>query len=431
MGSAAMRTVIWMWVLLGLVIYVFSILFCNELGHQFPNDAAMQEWWGTVTRSSFTLYTVLTLEGWVDVARYLWDTSPVMVALLIVFISLTTYAIINVVVAVIVQRVVDEAISRKEDHLKRLDTELQERTQALVDVFNAADVNNDGSLSKEEWLEALERNGSAHIRRIFRLMDLDVGDLSVLFEEIDLNQNNRLSVHDFVQGVMQLRGSARARRLFEFHCDFSRHKHDFAQYTRSMDEMLAIQESMLLQQQQMLLQQQQVLADQSLVLRGVQDGFEKLIQKISPGANSSKLSMFEKSSATGSASVKSSLYSRSTSSTIPSHRQSEVSFYQSSEDSEDETLHSREQLENPAYIKESPALDKFMPSMAQESKGQHHADGALDRPRVTFQSMYSIGDEVKSAASQLKGLPEGPLGGPQGGPLAGPLTRPQRVSYQL
>merc|ERR1719379_69903 len=61
--TSAMKTVLWMWVLLGLVIYTFSIIFCNELGHAYESDGVIQEQWGSVIRSCFTLFAVLTLEG--------------------------------------------------------------------------------------------------------------------------------------------------------------------------------------------------------------------------------------------------------------------------------------------------------------------------------------------------------------------------------
>lgn len=215
----ALKTVVWMWVLLGLVIYVFSILFCNELGHQYPNDVLIQEWWGSVIRSCFSLFAILTLETWVDLARHIWDSAPLMLVLMVIFISITTYAIVNVVVAVIVQHVVDAALSRQDETYKRLEDELQEKTEALAEVFSSADADEDGSLTKREFNQAIE---NPEIQRLLRNMDLDMRDLSSLFDQIDINGDGTLCTREFVQGVLQVRGPARARRLFELHCDFSK-----------------------------------------------------------------------------------------------------------------------------------------------------------------------------------------------------------------
>eukprot|EP00746_Dinoflagellata_sp_MGD_P011869 gnl/MRDRNA2_/MRDRNA2_125074_c0_seq1.p1 gnl/MRDRNA2_/MRDRNA2_125074_c0~~gnl/MRDRNA2_/MRDRNA2_125074_c0_seq1.p1 ORF type:complete len:642 (-),score=132.12 gnl/MRDRNA2_/MRDRNA2_125074_c0_seq1:89-2014(-) len=238
--TAAMKTVLWMWVLLGLVIYTFSIIFCNELGHQYKDDFSIQEWWGSVIRSCFTLFSVLTLEGWTDIARHIWSLAPPMVVLIILFISLTTYAIVNVVVAIIVQHVVGAAMSRQDDYLKRVEKDLKDRTSSLAEVFYQADVDGSGTLTQEEFADAIQNK---NIQRVLANMDLDVSELSTLFEQIDLDGNGSLSIHEFIQGTMQMRGPARARRLFELHCDFSRQSNSITQRMDNFQDVLNTQAS--------------------------------------------------------------------------------------------------------------------------------------------------------------------------------------------
>eukprot|EP00746_Dinoflagellata_sp_MGD_P134083 gnl/MRDRNA2_/MRDRNA2_67888_c0_seq1.p1 gnl/MRDRNA2_/MRDRNA2_67888_c0~~gnl/MRDRNA2_/MRDRNA2_67888_c0_seq1.p1 ORF type:complete len:582 (+),score=102.64 gnl/MRDRNA2_/MRDRNA2_67888_c0_seq1:144-1889(+) len=212
--TQALRTVAWMWVLLGLVIYMFSVLFTNELGSQYPDDDEVQEWWGTILRSSFTLFTIITLEDWVRVARHIWLSSPFMVFLMIVFITLTAYAIINVVIAVIVQNVVEKALSSQDDNLKQVEKELEQSTRALLEIFVSADVDSDWTLTKPEFIRAVT---SVNIKQILTRMDVDFTDMSpaILFDQIDINEDGQITIDEFVQGVMQMRGLARAKRLFE------------------------------------------------------------------------------------------------------------------------------------------------------------------------------------------------------------------------
>jgi len=150
--TSALKTVAWMWALLALVIYIFAILFCNELGNQYPEDDKVQEWWGSVLKACFTLFSVLTLEGWVEIARHVWSSSPMMVIILIFFITLTTYAIVNVVVAVIVQHVVDESISQQENEYKRAEKMIRERVTMLQEFFAAADVDKMGTSPRRSSL---------------------------------------------------------------------------------------------------------------------------------------------------------------------------------------------------------------------------------------------------------------------------------------
>jgi len=74
-------------------------------------------------------------------------------------------------------------------------------------------------LTELELQSELQENHE--IKRVLSLMDVDILDMTNLFTQIDLNQNGRLNINQFIQGVLQLRGPARARRLFELHCDFS------------------------------------------------------------------------------------------------------------------------------------------------------------------------------------------------------------------
>eukprot|EP00746_Dinoflagellata_sp_MGD_P082478 gnl/MRDRNA2_/MRDRNA2_32751_c0_seq1.p1 gnl/MRDRNA2_/MRDRNA2_32751_c0~~gnl/MRDRNA2_/MRDRNA2_32751_c0_seq1.p1 ORF type:complete len:309 (+),score=57.46 gnl/MRDRNA2_/MRDRNA2_32751_c0_seq1:112-927(+) len=214
-----MKTVFWMWVLLALVIYMFSILFCNEVGHAYPEDAEIQGWFGSVIRTCFTLFRILTLDSWGIIALSVWESMPAMVALIILFISITTFAIINVVVAIIVQHVIDEALGREEEAAKKLEKELNAKTTVLAQMFRKSDSDGNGTLTKPEFIEALNDKG---MQRTLKSMDLDFTELQLIFDLIDFDGDGNLTVTEFVQGVLQMRGSARARRLFELHCDFSR-----------------------------------------------------------------------------------------------------------------------------------------------------------------------------------------------------------------
>merc|ERR1739848_619801 len=115
--GSAMKSVMWMWVLLGLVIYTFSLLFVNEMGRQYPEDQNIQLWFGSVIRSCFTLFTVVTLEGWVEITRHMWDDSPLMVVVVVLFMTITVYIVITILGAVVVQHVIDRASISQEEEL--------------------------------------------------------------------------------------------------------------------------------------------------------------------------------------------------------------------------------------------------------------------------------------------------------------------------
>ncbi len=89
MGSIAL--------LLILVFYVASVMATQLYGRDFP------ELFGDLGASAFTLFAVMTLEGWVDgVVKPVMEKYPYAWLFFIPYILITTFAVLNLFIAVIV-----------------------------------------------------------------------------------------------------------------------------------------------------------------------------------------------------------------------------------------------------------------------------------------------------------------------------------------
>jgi voltage-gated sodium channel len=89
MGSIAL--------LLLLVFYVFAVMATQLYGDDFP------ELFGNLARSAFTLFAVMTLETWVDgVVKPVMEKYPYAWLFFIPYILITTFAVLNLFIAVIV-----------------------------------------------------------------------------------------------------------------------------------------------------------------------------------------------------------------------------------------------------------------------------------------------------------------------------------------
>jgi voltage-gated sodium channel len=83
--------------LLLLLLYVFSVMATNLYGARFP------EMFGTIGTSAFTLFQVMTLEGWAgDVVRPIMQVYPFAWAFFVVFILATSFAVLNLFIGIIV-----------------------------------------------------------------------------------------------------------------------------------------------------------------------------------------------------------------------------------------------------------------------------------------------------------------------------------------
>lgn len=80
---------------LGLILYVFAVMGTGLFG------AADGEHFGSLARSAFTLFQVMTLEGWADIARGLMAVAPWAWAFFLAFILMGTFVVLNLFIAVI------------------------------------------------------------------------------------------------------------------------------------------------------------------------------------------------------------------------------------------------------------------------------------------------------------------------------------------
>ena len=86
---------------LGLIFYVASVLATKLFGtHPDPN---MQEWFGSIGASAYTLFQIMTLESWsMGVVRPTMELFPWAWSFFIPFIIITSFAVLNFFIGIIV-----------------------------------------------------------------------------------------------------------------------------------------------------------------------------------------------------------------------------------------------------------------------------------------------------------------------------------------
>ena len=91
--------------LIGLIYYVFAVMAIKLFGMDNPNLV------GTLGRSLWTLFTVMTLEGWTnDVAKPVMEKHPHAWLFFVTFIVATTFMVLNLFIGVVVNAMQAEAM---------------------------------------------------------------------------------------------------------------------------------------------------------------------------------------------------------------------------------------------------------------------------------------------------------------------------------
>lgn len=124
--------------LLGILLYTSAVLATNLFGDDYP------EWFGGLGRSLFTLFQILTLEGWADMVRVIMKTHPWAPAFFLPFILTATFTALNLFIGVIVSAMQElamaperktpapdkEVLDRLEADLKALRARLEGRSES-------------------------------------------------------------------------------------------------------------------------------------------------------------------------------------------------------------------------------------------------------------------------------------------------------------
>lgn len=218
----SLKTVVWAWILMSLIIYVFGLVFYRALKPDLctagttEEDLLLGTYFGTLSLSMFTVFQITTLEDWPNISEVMAKYQEWLSVMVILLLLLTAYGVMNVTVAIFVNSAMDASSVRSRDIAKKAKEEGEATCKSLQQVFMDADNDGNGTLSKEEFEKAIsEKNllGRLHSAGI------DVESAAQLFDILDMDGSGTLDGNEFVEGVLRSRGYAQNKDLVGLRCD--------------------------------------------------------------------------------------------------------------------------------------------------------------------------------------------------------------------
>lgn len=211
---------VWAFVILALVQYIFAMLFVNgvtsHMATKTKMDAkldALYYYYGSLPKALCRLFEGISGADWVPYARVLNDISGIYYAVWVTYVFIMLLGILNVVTGVVVDASVQQATK---DRKEMVEEELQRQRDAMKNlrqVFLMADEDKSGHLS---WANFGKHLGDDYTQLLLATMDVTVTDLTELFHILDVNEDNAVSIDEFVGGCMHLKGYARSLDLCSF-----------------------------------------------------------------------------------------------------------------------------------------------------------------------------------------------------------------------
>eukprot|EP00435_Cladocopium_sp_Y103_P017624 s3427_g4.t1 len=199
-------TLCWVSFLILFVIYAYSCLFriLVDCGKDFSGWSDCSMLFGSMPKAMFTLFQMLTLESWsMLIARPLIEVNPALFVVVISFILMTTFGLLNIIVGVVVENTLSVAKQNMDLQTKRAERQLFKELELLRTVFEEADVDGSGTMDKREFCEICN---TISVRRALHRMGVPLDQAETLFDIIDSNKMGEVSFPDFVEGVKNVRG---------------------------------------------------------------------------------------------------------------------------------------------------------------------------------------------------------------------------------
>ncbi len=118
----------WASVLLLVIFYIFAIMGTTLYGQDYSVE------FGSLGKSMFTLFQIMTLEAWADIARDIMAKYPLSWIYFISFILVSSFIVMNVIVGVVVNAISEISEDVKREKEKKILKD--QKTELEVELYN-------------------------------------------------------------------------------------------------------------------------------------------------------------------------------------------------------------------------------------------------------------------------------------------------------
>eukprot|EP00931_Biecheleriopsis_adriatica_P102912 TRINITY_DN77815_c0_g1_i1.p1 TRINITY_DN77815_c0_g1~~TRINITY_DN77815_c0_g1_i1.p1 ORF type:complete len:654 (+),score=136.59 TRINITY_DN77815_c0_g1_i1:34-1962(+) len=213
-----LKSLAWALVLVGLIVYVFAILFTDAVvSHLAENpgpwdvdssEFLLNRYFGTLHRSMHCLFRCMSGGiTWNEAAEALSTISWLWVYMFTAFISFCCFAVLNVMTGVFCQSALESAQRDQEIAVQNVMLNRQRFEDMLMDLFQQIDEDGSGRITISEFEDHFQDEA---VRCLLHSLELEVGDAWTLFMMLDQDGDHDIDAEEFLDGCMHLKGNAKA-----------------------------------------------------------------------------------------------------------------------------------------------------------------------------------------------------------------------------
>jgi len=215
---STMKTLFWVSLLLGSILWTNSILLAMILGGSkawmFVDRASAPAfeyfnadlYFGSVLKSCFSLFQMVTMDEWASkILRPVCWVYPMMMMFFFAFVFMTAYGLMNIVVGVIVRDALVQGRQNKAREKKMKSIREQKAAIQLRKFFKMIDQDQSGTIDLEELMAACE---NPRAKEYFNEIDIDTRAAVKIFKCLDIDGDQNLTCDEFVSGIMSAKSKS-------------------------------------------------------------------------------------------------------------------------------------------------------------------------------------------------------------------------------
>mmetsp|Transcript_30887 Transcript_30887/g.57927 ORF Transcript_30887/g.57927 Transcript_30887/m.57927 type:complete len:385 (+) Transcript_30887:3-1157(+) len=223
----SMKSLLWALIMLAIVVYVFAISLTTNAADWIklevdtdnpnwlelvqtstdPTMSAMYTRFGSLARTAYTLVQAM-LGGisWGEVADVLMDVDVISPALLLLYVSFTILAVLNVITGAFVDNALNLASQQRDFQIEKEIEAKEQYVEQIRALFKTIDDDESGEVSREEIREMLD---DPTLSAYFRVLGFETTDADSFFKLLDVDDSETVSMQEFLDGCARLKGPAR------------------------------------------------------------------------------------------------------------------------------------------------------------------------------------------------------------------------------
>lgn len=224
---STLSAMLWVLILMLMVMFLFSVIMTQAatayLLDAHPDDLVsdgLSEHFGSLVNSIYTLFQVVTNGlNWKAPAEAIGAVHVVYRWAFLAYISVILFAFMNVITGFICEHSIATV---QRDRELVVDAQLRNKEywqESFKKLFGAFDIDGSGELTVDEFEEHME---DSQVCAYFEGLDLDLDKAWDIFRLLDDDESGTVSMNEFVEGCLKLRGHARSMDLAILGYDFQK-----------------------------------------------------------------------------------------------------------------------------------------------------------------------------------------------------------------